>query len=256
MVPVNTIRHALAGLLLAGCLAGAGCRTVSPPAAPSASPSSPAQASIAPSSSPAVSVSGAPAASPTPLASEHFSVEKDSLPQEMGAHYVWRWTRYPPGGKPVSYTADDRLSSKDNDLLAYTESTTVDGKPGPGIRFFAITRDDAIYLDWTEPPLETGKKTHSLSGASLMFKFPMRPGDQWTYTTPQKTPASRKVLGMEQVKVPAGTYNAVVLQETRQGATGKSWYVPGIGVVRSEIVSAAFREVKELQKFEAASKSP
>lgn len=251
---MSTFRRIVATSLVALSLAGLGCqKTTKPPvaspspvaASPSASPSS--------AASPVVSASAEAEPSATPLAIERVTVPRTAFPSQLGAHYVMRFTDYRNGKKLREWNEDTRLDKADGDLLAYRVTSEIEGQKRIS-RIYVVNRPDGLYFRLTEPPLEKGKLTHSINGATLMFKFPMKTGDSWEMRMPQGSKGQRTVMGTESVTVPAGTYKAVRIKEQRAGTAGDSWFVPGVGVVKSDLNGPDGQFIKEMVLFEPAKK--
>lgn len=244
----------MAASLVALSLAGIGCKNniEQPAASPSPVAASP---SAAPSSAPSPVASASPSAEPsaTPLATESVTIPRKAFPSQLGAHYVMRFTDYVNGQKKREYKEDTRLDKADGDLLQYLITSEIDGQKRVS-RIYVVNRPDGLWYRLTEPPLEKGKPTHSTEGATLMFKFPMNTGDSWEMRMPQGSKGERTVMGTETVTVPAGTYKAVRIKEQRAGTSGDSWFVPGVGVVKSDLSGADGQFVKEMLLFEPAKK--
>jgi hypothetical protein len=70
-----------------------------------------------------------------------------------------------------------------------------------------------------------------------LLRLPARPGDTWECKLVSRTRVSRTVRGVEKVEVPAGTFEAVVVDSEvtyGDGSTARatSWYAPGVGRVK------------------------
>jgi hypothetical protein len=71
---------------------------------------------------------------------------------------------------------------------------------------------------------------------SVMLKVPFRPGDSWK-SDPDRSEENAKIIGVERVRVPAGTFEAVrVDAKYATGGPQKEpasfWYAPGVGLVK------------------------
>ncbi|MBY0460989.1 MAG: DUF3108 domain-containing protein, partial [Gemmataceae bacterium] len=68
-----------------------------------------------------------------------------------------------------------------------------------------------------------------------LVRTPFRAGDTWAFNT-AGLDGTKKVLGVEAVKVPAGTFDAVRIETdyTTGGVRRKSeaWYAPGVGLIK------------------------
>lgn len=77
-----------------------------------------------------------------------------------------------------------------------------------------------------------------------MLKSRLKPGESWEVPGGSK----RTVSGPEEVKVPAGKYQALKVVWETEGRTFTSWYAPGVGEVKRTIKSCgqetAYRSLK------------
>lgn len=246
----------MAASLVALSLAGIGCKksTAQPAPSPSAgvaSPSAAPSSAASPTADALIPTSAEPSA--TPLATASVTIPRKAFPSQLGAHYVMRFTDYQNGQKKREWKEDTRLDKADGDLLQYLVTSEIEGQKRVS-RIYVVNRPDGLYYRLTEPPYEKGKPTHSIDGATLMFKFPMNTGDSWEMRMPQGSKGERTVMGTETVTVPAGTYKAVRIKEQRAGTSGDSWFVPGVGVVKSDLSGPDGQYVKEMVLFEPAKK--
>jgi hypothetical protein len=70
----------------------------------------------------------------------------------------------------------------------------------------------------------------------IMLKVPYRPGNTWK-SDPARSEENAKVIGVETVKVPAGTFEAVRVDAkyasgVPQPKPASFWYAPGVGLVK------------------------
>lgn len=254
---MSRLRDFLTSALLALSLVAIGCKAEAPAApspSPAASSSAAASPSAAPSGTPSTAPSGTPQASLSSsplLTTTNFSVPRESFPTIKGGRYVMKYTDYQSGRKTREWTEETRVEDVVGDLTQMVVTTSMNGqKLRTGL--WLISRPDGLWAKMSEPSREPGKDTHSIKGATLIFKFPMTPNTKWDLILPQGTRGTRVVVGAETVTVPAGTFRAVLMRETRGNVTGESWYVPDIGMVKSDLSGAAERHVKELVQYEPA----
>lgn len=179
-----------------------------------------------------------------------FSYGVDAYPAKLGTRYVMRFREYQGGRLLQSWTERLRLDTVRDDLLGYADTVSRGGEKAAS-RMYVLRRSDALYLinGPLTPPLDpSNPRRHSLDGAMLLFQFPLVPDRYWEFNYAGTGQSSRQVVGMEAVTVPAGRFTAVKIKEARPDATGFSWFVPGIGVVKSDL-DGRTRFVKELLRF-------
>lgn len=241
--------------LLSISLASVGCSTAEKKPGATPSGAAVASASTAPSG---VSASSAPPPPPPPPASpaagaSPFAVPAESFPLKLGTHYRLHYTDYRNGVKVREFDEDTTLDKQEGDLSQYLVTSQI-GDMKKVNRIYIVSRPDGLWYSIEEPPREKGKKTHKVDASTRMLAFPLKPGSSWEMRMPMGSMASRAVVGMERVTVPAGTFNAVRMQEKREGTAGDSWYVPDVGVIKSDLSGPTERYIKEMVLFEAAKK--
>ena len=185
--------------------------------------------------------------------SRGFSIDIASQPRHVGTSYRFQLRRLRNGAIVESWVEQTRLLRQDGDLSVYEHRTQVHGLPTTE-RLYVVERDQSLYMQegGTEPRLvASNPPTHQLDAEMLLLKFPLRPQQYWEYNDPKEGTCSREVTVRQRTTVPAGTFEAVVINEQHPHATGRSWFVPGIGVVRTQLRSTDGEIIKELLAFEA-----
>jgi hypothetical protein len=140
-----------------------------------------------------------------------------------------KWVYDSPGGEQnlVVSKVDDRKGTK----VVTTEVVT-----GKKRELFEVVEVSAAGLVETDCP--AGKHSPPL----VLLKLPFKAGDSWAYDSPgagglAAIKGTRTVVGVEQIKVPAGTFEAVkVNTEYTLNAGARhvvaTWYAPNVGLVR------------------------
>lgn len=107
---------------------------------------------------------------------------------------------------------------------------------------FSEYRDDAIYALGSKDETKKDSKVILLSQPLLVFSAANQPGDQWEIKAGEGQAAvfSRKfrVFGEEEVRVPAGTFQAIRVVMTGQSGPTEIkrtfWFAKGKGFVKEE----------------------
>jgi hypothetical protein len=168
---------------------------------------------------------------------------KDSpyAPLKVGTKWVYRF------GEEKITVAVVKHEKIGNVLCALLESTS-DGKVV--LREHVAVAADGVYSHAlngtkTEPPL-------------LVLSLPSKKGASWKIDSKVggKTWKGTLTLDEAEVKVPAGTYKALVvrsddLEIAGTKASGATWYASGVGMVRQTLKQGGREALLELEKFEA-----
>jgi hypothetical protein len=72
-----------------------------------------------------------------------------------------------------------------------------------------------------------GLRRHGDEAADWLLKTNVTAGDSW-----ESTDGKRTVHGPEEIRVPAGKFNALRVVREQYGVTYTSWYAPGVGEVK------------------------
>lgn len=177
-----------------------------------------------------------------------FSVGVDSFPRAVHGRHVMRYTRTPDDGKPpTKWTEVTTLQAMKGDLMTFIVQETRDGEPQPPEALYAVLRGDAIFIGFNEPAPTQGD-SHAITAMAMVLKFPLREGASWLLSP--SAAARRTVEGQEWVEVPAGRFLAVRIHDVRDNGAGTSWYVPTLGVIKSDMLASHSRVIKELVRYE------
>ena len=123
-----------------------------------------------------------------------------------------------------------------------------------------LVKDDGLYVEQTYQKLDIflffkKESTVSYDGPLIRIPFPLHQNDSWTWEGTEsfgenrshKSKITGKVLGIEKVETPAGTFDAVKIETTvwrhekiRSRVT--EWFAPHIGMVKTkaEILGGGF----------------
>lgn len=95
----------------------------------------------------------------------------------------------------------------------------------------------------------------TLEPKQMVLASKLVPGMSWNWETDdKKEKETAKVIGIEKVTVPAGTFEALLVQyegNYKDGATylEKTWFVKGVGYVKSILSTADQSIIKELLEY-------
>jgi hypothetical protein len=99
---------------------------------------------------------------------------------------------------------------------------------------------------------------HDVNPPLPILRFPVTKGDAWNCeeSIAGESLKASSVVDLQQVTVPAGTFDAAVVTthgKTAQGTlVNKQWFVPGIGPVKQEVQMSGASITAELKKYEPA----
>jgi hypothetical protein len=168
------------------------------------------------------------------------------LPTAVGATAVYRTT----AGKLAMETTD---TVKEVAKTAGGVRVTVERTSGSGFRP-AEEQTDVTASGLTR--VRSGGR--ATDPPMPVLKVPAKAGDAWEWeaTKADGEPAQKvkvKVLGEEEVEVPAGKFRAVrvEVEEEERGRTTRSeaWYAPKVGLVKRVFHRGTFDQVQVLQSF-------
>lgn len=179
-----------------------------------------------------------------------FKIERAAFPNKPGTHRVMQYSEIVDGRTLATWREDTWVARKRGDLI---ESIEKKETSRAATKFFVVDHDDALFLANVEPPFENGGPRHSDQGLVMLFKFPFVPGASWESTMGDGGICRREVMGRDSVTVMGRKYDAVAIKDIRDGAEGTMWFVPGLGVVKSDLASDSnhHHTIKELVLFEA-----
>lgn len=181
-------------------------------------------------------------------------------PPGKGTVFTWRnnWSTLPP---VISYVADGTLSRGDT---TYVRFKSVKGLEQTTFAYYDTGSFSLKgYRDSADKALTTFKP------AEERYRFPMKAGDKWVMQWKMKDHVSGKisqgggvvtVIGMERLKLPAGTYEAMKVKlPTPTGLprqmTHYVWFAPALGVtVKEQIGNGKMTWSQILEKVEPAAK--
>ena len=181
-------------------------------------------------------------------------------PPSKGTVFTWRnnWSTLPP---VISYVADGTLSRGET---TYVKFKSVKGLEQTTIAYYDTGNFSLKgYRDSSDKALTTFKP------AEQRYRFPMKAGDKWVMQWKMKDHVSGKVsegggvvtvIGMERLKLPAGTYEAMKVKlPTPTGLprqmTHYVWFAPALGVtVKEQIGNGKMTWSQILEKVEPAAK--
>jgi DUF3108-like len=77
--------------------------------------------------------------------------------------------------------------------------------------------------------------TNKLAQPQCLVKLPLTKGEEWTFDLgPAYTDSGTlKFVGREQVEVPAGTFDAIRIEQTSRTGTATFWFAENAGLVKS-----------------------
>jgi hypothetical protein len=145
-----------------------------------------------------------------------------------------RWV-YLEGGDEHRYVVTEVQKSKSGDATLVSIAEVTDKKQTP-YRKMEVSRNGLLWV-------ETGGS--AFDKPLRMLRCPVHTNDTWSFETSGpggivRSEGTMKVVGIEQVKVPAGTFSAVRVEEefTLGGGDYKHhstyWYAPEVGLVKEE----------------------
>jgi hypothetical protein len=145
-----------------------------------------------------------------------------------------------PGDKLVYARPDDDKHTEVTETVEKAEAkdggvlVTMRRAPGGQTRKVLVTETSVQVLS------ESGK---DCDPPITLLKVPAKPGDEWD-STPKAaklgtvTGHKSKVLGEDEIEVPAGTYKAIrvdsVISLSGERHTLSEWYAPGVGLVKRQ----------------------
>lgn len=163
-------------------------------------------------------------------------VPKDQKAKYYAATRVGDRREYRAGGKVTHITVITKVEEAPGGGLLVTESyVSGDEPPRPG-RVLAVSKDAVAIAAGLGP---TVKSARTFDPPWVFVKPGANAGDQWEYKPARGTVTySYTARGSERVEVPAGTFDAVRVEEVSKRAAGKEgsrtlWYAPGVGEVKA-----------------------
>ena len=122
-----------------------------------------------------------------------------------------------------------------------------------------LVKDDGLFVEQTYQKLDVflfikKESTVSYDGPLIRIPFPLHENESWTWEGTEsfgdrshQSKITGKVLGVEKVETPAGTFNTVKIETTVWGRENirsrvTEWFAPGIGMVKTkaEILGGGF----------------
>jgi hypothetical protein len=155
-------------------------------------------------------------------------------PTEVGTKWVWEFPNT-PGVEPRTLTVS-AVKDKDGAKVVTVDEAGADGKTA----YYKTMKvsEDGLFL--------VGDRVNSWESPLCILKLPHKDGAKWEAEsiTEQKVRTGgtyrdkeRRQLtatGPEEVKVPAGTFNAIRVKEVVSSRESTYWYAPGVGMVKCQ----------------------
>jgi hypothetical protein len=144
---------------------------------------------------------------------------------------------------------------KVGDGLAARLETVKDGKV-IATEHLRVTAEGVVRLDVSFSDGDK-KVTEVPKPAILVLRLPPKKGDAFSVnsTVNEKVYKGTFKIGEDEVKVPAGTYKAILVSGQDVEVEGvkptmRAWYAENVGLVKQEVTAAGTKTEFELEKFE------
>jgi hypothetical protein len=186
-------------------------------------------------------VTAAPAPKPVPKEEPHY------FPTEVGAEWV-----YDDAGSTYRFVVT-KVEEKGGAALVTVGVYRSDGKTTQHSYTVEVSktgiRETLNFYRKVEPP-------------TPLLKLPCAKGDKWesqmSLDGEKRADYAMTLAGMEEVKVPAGTFQAIRVDRVSTGVDGKTtqtittWYAPGVGPVRIAYQGGSTRDLVSFTPGKAA----
>ena len=177
------------------------------------------------------------------------------VPKNQKAYYaatrVGDKREYRAGGKVTHTTVIMKVEEAPGGGLLVTEGYVSGDKPPRPARVLSVSKDAVTLAVGMGPSGKDGKK---YDPPWVLVKPGAKDGDWWECEPSKGYTISYTARGTERVEVPAGTFDAVRVEEVNKGAGGGNsrtlWYAPGVGEVKAVINEGIGKgEVRVLHSF-------
>jgi hypothetical protein len=170
-----------------------------------------------------------------PVTATAAPAPKDQKAKYYAATRVGDKGEYRADGKVIHTTVVTQVEEAPGGGLLVTEGyVSGDEPPRPG-RLLAVSRDAVAIAAGLGRP---GKPVQKYDPPWVIVKPGAKDGDRWEFTSARGTlTVTYTARGVEKVEVPAGTFDAVRVEEvtqTKMGRTSRTlWHAPGVGEVKA-----------------------